>query len=85
MNIYKDVYEKIEELTKTDYNGQYSKDSDDEYVLVFSDEIEGMLEDLLSLIDNLKEEIKDIEEDRDENYKPIPVSEQVGISNKDFI
>lgn len=85
MNIYKDVYKKIEELTKTDYNGQYSKDSDDEYVLVFSDEIEGMLENLLSLIDNLQEEIKDIEEDRDENYKPIPVSEQVGISDKDFI
>ena len=35
-------------------------------------------------IEHLKEKIKDIEQDRDENFKRIPIAEQVGISDKDF-
>ncbi len=35
-------------------------------------------------IEHLKERIKDLEQDRDENFKRIPIAEQVGISDKDF-
>jgi peptidoglycan hydrolase CwlO-like protein len=33
----------------------------------------------------LEDKIKELEEDIQENYRPVPVAEQVGISDKDFI
>lgn len=48
--------------------------------------------DLLNVIDEkeidileLKEEISRLKQDIEDNYKPISISEQVGISDKDFI
>ena len=35
-------------------------------------------------IEHLKERIQDIEQDRDENFRRIPIAEQVEISDKDF-
>jgi len=36
-------------------------------------------------IEYLKEEIEHIIQDREDNYRPIPISEQVGVYDKDFI
>ena len=36
-------------------------------------------------IEHLKEEISHLKEDIEYNYRPIPISEQVGIYDKDFI
>lgn len=48
--------------------------------------------DLFDIIDNLysdyeylKEEFEEFKQDVEDNYKRIPVSEQVGISDNDFI
>lgn len=43
------------------------------------------IEDLLMEIDRLEERIQDIEQDRDDNYRPIPQAEMYGISEKIFI
>lgn len=36
-------------------------------------------------VNHLEEKIEDIEQDMRDNYRPIPVAEQVGISDRDFI
>ena len=45
----------------------------------------GIVEDLLSEINSLGEKLEDLENDVRENYRPIPVAEQYGISDEDFI
>lgn len=42
-------------------------------------------EELEYEVEILKEKIKRIEDDRDENYRPIPISEQLDISDRDFL
>lgn len=42
-------------------------------------------EELEYEIEILKEKIEIIERDRDENYRPIPISEQLDISDRDFL
>lgn len=44
-----------------------------------------IVEDLLLEITHLEEKIEDMEEDIKENYRPIPESEQYGISDRDFM
>lgn len=43
------------------------------------------IEDLYCEVESQKEKLEDLENDLKENYRPIPVSEQYGISDKDFI
>lgn len=43
------------------------------------------LEELYDELDEVKEEYKDFKENVEENYKHIPISEQVDISDRDFI
>lgn len=43
------------------------------------------IEDLLSDKEQLEQEIRDLKQDIEDNYRPIPISEQVGISDRDFI
>jgi hypothetical protein len=52
------------------------------YERIFS--LESEKEMLQDEIENLKEEIERIIQDRDENYRSIPVSEQCGVSDYDF-
>lgn len=47
-------------------------------------ELLSVIEEQKDEIEHLKEKIKDIEQDRDENFRRIPIAEQVGISDKDF-
>lgn len=49
------------------------------------DDIISLLEDLVGKYQILKKEFEDYKQDVEDNYRPIPVAEQVGISNKDFI
>ena len=49
------------------------------------EDIECMIEDLVYFYHNLEEEFDDYKQMVEDNYKPIPISEQVGISNEDFI
>lgn len=56
------------------------------YDFSFSNEdIEELLEYLLNDIEELEDKIKELEEDIQENYRPVPVAEQVAISDHDFI
>ena len=43
------------------------------------------IEDLDGEIENLKEKYEDLEEDLRDNYRLIPYSEQVCVSDRDFI
>ena len=47
-------------------------------------EILSRLEDLYFDVERLEEELKGLEQDIEDNYRPIPISEQVGISDRDF-
>ncbi len=42
-------------------------------------------EDLKIELQELKDEYEDLKQDLEENYRPIPVSEQYGVSDKDFV
>jgi hypothetical protein len=44
-----------------------------------------LTEDLFIENGRLNEEIEDLNKQIEENYRPIPVAEQVGISDSDFI
>lgn len=49
------------------------------------DDVIGLLEDLVGKYRTLEEELENIKQDLEDNYRPIPVAEQVGISDRDFI
>ena len=59
---------KVEELTLTKVNRE------DE--VVYAEDIQSMIEDLLIEIDELNEKLLDIEEDRQQNYTPINFEDQ---------
>lgn len=77
LEIDEDLKAKIENITGIDYDfkGNYLP----------SESITSIIEDLISEIDKLEEKYTDLEQDLEDNYRFIPVSEQVGISDKDFI
>jgi hypothetical protein len=68
---------KIQEITMTDYEAEGS--------FLPSDAVNDIIEDLLLEIDRLQEKYEDLEQNLEENYKPIPVSEQYGVTNHDFL
>ena len=79
-----ETLEKASKITGTDYEIRWF---DAENIDGYVDE-ETMLyiiDDLMCEIDRLQEEIEDMEQDIKDNYRPIPVAEQVGISDGDFI
>lgn len=49
------------------------------------DDVIRLLEDLVGKYQILKKEFEDYKQDVEDNYRPIPVAEQVGISDRDFI
>ena len=97
MNIEKELYDEITEITKKDYSPIIQKDAD-EPVLVTSDKLAVMLEDLLKVIDykndeieeanykieNLNKKMKDLEQDVADNFRRIPIGSQVRVSDGDF-
>lgn len=49
------------------------------------DDLINLYDNLYSDYESLKEELEGLRQDLEDNYRPIPVSEQVGISDRDFI
>ena len=41
--------------------------------------------DLVDEYEHLQGELEDLKQDLKDNYRPIPIAEQVGISDRDFI
>lgn len=77
LEIDEDLKIKIEKITSIDYDFKGN--------FLPSESITSIIEDLICEIDRLEEKYSDLEKDLEDNYRPIPVSEQVGISNRDFI
>ena len=75
MVIDEKLYNEIKEITSTDYEGWLDKEK--EQVFVTSDNIEGMLEDLICEIQHIQEEFEDYKEFVNENYKQIPYERQI--------
>lgn len=93
MKLYKDDLEDIQKLTKKEYEVQYSNNAESEFVKIYdTDVVEQMIEDLLKVakeykweVEHLQEEFEELQEDVETNFRRIPISEQVGISDKDFV
>ena len=64
MKLTEELEKKIYEITNTDYSDQLQ-----------DFEIIDLIEELVNEIDKLEKEKKDIEQDRDDNYKPLSYKE----------
>ena len=64
MKLTEELAKKIYEITNTDYSEQLK-----DY------EIIDLIEELVNKINDLEKEKKDIEQDRDDNYKPLSYKE----------
>ena len=64
MKLTEELEKKVYEITNTDYSGQLQ-----------DFEIIDLIEELVNKIDDLEKEKKDIEQDRDDNYKPLSYKE----------
>lgn len=86
MKIDKELYEKVSKKTMTNYKPLYDKDPDIDYVIVFEDGVNGMLDDLLYEIEYLEEKYEDLKNDLEDNYVPRYKDkyEEYGVSKKDF-
>ena len=73
----KKILEKVQKITVTDYEEK------GEYIPV--ENFICIIEDLLMEIDSLQEKYDDLVEDMEQNYRPISLREQVGISDIDFL
>lgn len=49
------------------------------------DDVISLVEDLVNQYHILEKEFEDYKKDIEDNYRPVPVAEQVGISDRDFI
>lgn len=67
--------QKVSDLTNTDYelNGNF----------IPVENLMSVIEDLVYELNNLEEKYKDLEEDLETNYKPIPID--LGLTDRDFI
>lgn len=85
MKIDKELYEKISEITGIDYEAITYKDPDIEYVLVFTDAVVNMLEDLLAEYHHKEEELSDHKAYCEEwHYTKYDPYEEYGVSERDF-
>lgn len=64
MKLTEELEKKLYEITSTDYSGQLQ-----------DFEIIDLIEELVNKINDLEKEKKDIEQDRDDNYKPLSYKE----------
>ena len=79
-----ETLERASKMTSTDYEIKwFDAENIDGYI--DTENLMSIIEDLICEVDRLQEEIEDMEQNIQDNYKPIPVAEQVGISDKDFI
>lgn len=81
LKIENEIYKKIQEITLTDYE----EISSNEFVLINETGIESIISDLIVAYNSLTEEFEKYKQNIADNYRQIPVEEQVGISDRDFI
>lgn len=67
VDIDKNILEKVQEATITDYEVEDGK--------ITVDNLRGMVEDLLIELENKNDEIKEIIEDRESNYRALTAQE----------
>ena len=67
VDIDNDILKKVQQTTITNYEAVDGK--------VTVESLKGMVEDLLIKLENKDDEIKDIIEDRESNYKPLTAHE----------
>lgn len=79
-----ELLEKVSQITSTDYDIRW-RDHNNFEGYIDTDNLIVMIEDLVNEIKKLKEEIEYIEQDREDNYRPISIEEQVEVYDKDFI
>lgn len=72
-----EIIKKVEKITLSDY------EQIDNFIPVES--MMCAIENLLSELDEKEKEFDDFKQNVEDNYRLIPVSEQVGISDRDFI
>ena len=53
--------------------------------LISEGDVMDILEELVNMIDDLEEKIKHLEQDIEDNYRPISYAEQIGYNERDFI
>lgn len=70
----------IDMRKENDWIRKYFKDKD----FISIEELICCIEDLDGEVDHWKEKYQDLEQDLQDNYRPIPYSEQVCVSDRDF-
>jgi len=79
-----DILKRASDITLTDYDIKwFDAENIDGYI--DGDNVISMIEDLIYEISCLNEKIEDMKRDIEDNYRRIPMSEQLGINDKDFI
>ena len=79
-----DALHKVSQITHVDYEIIW-KDAENIEGYIDANGLFCMIEDLLYELDVQKEKYDDLLEDLRDNYRPIPYSEQVCVSDRDFI
>ena len=79
----KEVYINIKDLgdcyLKRYLDEKFKKD------LISIDDLLTLTEDVIYDLENLKDEHRELQQDLEENYRPIPVNEQYEVYDRDFI
>lgn len=74
MLIYRELYEKASEITMTDYE-EIIDNPGSKYIYASEFVVTSLIEDLIHEIDSLQEKVEDLEQDIEDNYKPIKKEE----------
>ena len=74
MLINRELYDKVSELTYTNYEPSEVLNNDD-VLYLDGDSVQCMLEDLLYEVDKIQEKYDDLEQDLEDNYRPITKEE----------
>lgn len=73
MNLDNDLLERINKITSTKYTEPITED-----------DVISIIEEIVNEYEHLLDRYNDLEQQIEDNFKPIPVAEQVGISDRDF-
>lgn len=73
MNLEQDLLERINKITYTKFTEPITED-----------DVISIVEELVGEYENLQDKYNDLEQQIEDNYRPIPAAEQYGISDKDF-
>lgn len=77
--LYINIKDLNESYTKDYFEKKFKKD------LVSVDELISLIEDLISEKDELQEKLEYLEQDIEDNYRPVSKAEQYCVNDSDFI